>query len=79
MLFQIQELFIDHQSDNEACAIFYYHGWSDGWIKCSERFPDVLGKVKLILLLQFPRNMLLSKFQPSRLLHMRNKSAIILR
>jgi len=65
MRFHIQERFIDYQSDNEACAIFYYHGWSDASIKCSERFPEVLGKVKIIVLLKFPRNMLLSKFQPS--------------
>jgi len=54
MRFHIQELFIDYQSDNEACALFYYHGWSDVWIKCSERFPEVLGKVKLVLLRKFP-------------------------
>jgi len=47
---------MDYQSDNEACAIFYYHGWSDIWIKCSERFPEVLGKVKLTLQLTFPTN-----------------------
>jgi len=65
MPFRIQELFIDYQSDNEACAIFCYHGWSDVWIKRSERFPEVLGKVKVILLLKIPRNMLLSMLQPS--------------
>jgi len=54
MRFQIQELFIDYQSDDEACVIFYYHGWSDVSIKCSEHSPKVLGKVKLILLLKFP-------------------------
>jgi len=46
MRFQIHELFIDYQSDDEACAIFYYHVWSSVSIKCSERFPEVLGKVK---------------------------------
>jgi len=54
MLFHIQELFIDYQMDNEACAIFYYHRWSDVCIKCSERFPGDLWKVKLILLRKFP-------------------------
>jgi len=54
MRFHIQEFFIDYQSDGEAYAICYYHGWSDVSIKCSERFPEVLGKVKLILLLKFP-------------------------
>jgi len=63
MRFHIQYLFINYQSD-EACAIFYYHGWSDVLIKCSERFPEVLGKVKLIQYFywRFPQNMLLSKF-----------------
>jgi len=54
MRFHIQELFIDYQSYDEACAIFYYHGWSYVSIKCSERFTEVLGKVKLMLLLQIP-------------------------
>jgi len=49
MQFHIQELFIDYQSDDEACAIFYYHGWSDVSIKCIQRFPEIMGKVKLIL------------------------------
>jgi len=53
MRFHIQALFIDYQSDGEACATFYYHGWSDVSIKCSERFPEVLVKVELILLLKF--------------------------
>jgi len=54
MQFHIQEHFIDYQSDDEACAICYYHGWSNVWIKCNEGFPKVLGKVKLILLMKFP-------------------------
>jgi len=64
MRFYIQKLFIDYQSDDEACAIFYYHGWSDVSVKGSERFPEVLWKVKIILL-SVPRNVLVSKFQPS--------------
>jgi len=28
---------------------FIKHGWSDFWIKCSERFPKVWGKFKLSL------------------------------
>jgi len=55
MRFHIQEFLIDYQSVGEACAIFcHQHGWSDVSIKCSERFPEVLGKVMLILLLKFP-------------------------
>jgi len=54
MRFHIQELFTYYQNDDEVCAIFYYYGWSDVWIKCSERFPEVLGKVNLMLLLKFP-------------------------
>jgi len=33
---------------------FINTGWSDFWIKRSERFPEVWGKVKLLLLLKFP-------------------------
>ena len=40
MRFDIQKLFIDYQSEV--------------LIQCSECFPEVLGKVKLILLLKFP-------------------------
>jgi len=54
MRFHIQELFIDYQRVDEACAIFYYHGWSDVSMKCSELFPEDMGKVKLILLIKFP-------------------------
>jgi len=41
---------IDIQSDDEARAIFHTYGWSNFWIKCSERFPEFCGKVKLLLL-----------------------------
>jgi len=44
---------IDIQSDDEAHAIFQTYRWSDFSIKCSERFPELWGKVKL-LLLAFP-------------------------
>jgi len=54
MRFHVQELFIDFHSDDQARDIVYYHGWSDVWIKCTERFPDVSVKVELILLLMFP-------------------------
>jgi len=54
MQFHIQELFIDYQSDDEDRTMFNYHRWFDIWIKCSEPFPEILGKVKLILLLKFP-------------------------
>jgi len=54
MRFHIHELFIDYKSDDEACAIFYYHRWSDVCIKCSLRFAKVLGKVKLAVVMKFP-------------------------
>jgi len=41
MRFHIQKLFIDYQNDDEAPAMFSFYGWSDIWIKCSERFPEV--------------------------------------
>jgi len=46
----IQERLIDIQSDDEAPVLFHTHGWSNFWIKCSERFPELRGKVKLLLL-----------------------------
>jgi len=71
MRFHIQELFIDFQSDDEARTIFYYHRWSDFWIKCSERFREVRGKVKLLLLLEFT-TMYTAEQGFSQVLHMRN-------
>jgi len=76
MRFHIQELFIDYQSD-EACAIFYYHGWSDVSIRCSEHFPEVLGKVKLILLLTFPTKYIAEQVSAKYCTCVRN-SAIVL-
>jgi len=30
--------------------MFHTHGWSDFWFECSELFPELWGKVKLLLL-----------------------------
>jgi len=54
MRFHVQELFIDYESDDEACVIFYYHRWSDVWVKCNDRVPEALGNVKLTVLTKFP-------------------------
>jgi len=48
-----RERFIDIQNDDEPRALFLSHGWSDFWIKCSERFPEIWVKVKLLLLMAF--------------------------
>jgi len=46
---------LDIQSDDVAPVIFHTYGWSNFWIKCSEHFPELCGKVKLLLgLLAFP-------------------------
>jgi len=52
MRFHLQERFIDFQNDDETRAIL--PGWSDFWIKCSERFPKDWGRVNLLLILDFP-------------------------
>ena len=44
---------MDIQTDDEARVVFHTHGWSDFWTKSSEHFPELWGKVKL-LLLTFP-------------------------
>jgi len=49
----IQERLTNIHSNDGARVIFHTHGWSDFWIKCSERIPELWGKVKL-LLLAFP-------------------------
>ena len=49
----IQKRLIGIQSDDEARAVFLTNEWFHFWIKCSERFPELWGKVKL-LLLAFP-------------------------
>jgi len=49
----IQKRLIGIQSDDEARAVFLTNEWYHFWIKCSERFPELWGKVKL-LLLAFP-------------------------
>jgi len=46
----IQKRLIHIQSEDEVPVIFHTHGWSDFWIKCSERFPELWGDVKLLLL-----------------------------
>jgi len=48
------ERLIDFQNDHDARVIFYTHRWSVFWIKCSEHFPELWGKVKLFVPLAGP-------------------------
>jgi len=72
MRFHVQKFFINFQSDGETRAIFYWHGCLDFWITYSERFPDVCGKVKQLLLLVFPTTYV-SEQGFSQVLHMHSK------
>ena len=46
----MQELPIDLQSKKEVRAIFNARGKADFWIKCSDRFPELQAKLKLLFL-----------------------------
>jgi len=63
----------DIQSDDVAPVIFHARGRAKFWIKCNERFPELWGKVKLLVgLLAFP-----TTYFPEegfcQMLHTRNK------
>jgi len=67
----IQDRLIVIQSDDEARVIFHTQGWSDFWIKGSERYPKLWGKVKLLLLAFYTTHFVEQGF--CQVLHMRNK------
>ena len=56
----IQERLTNIHSNDGARVIFHTHGWSDFWIKCSERIPE-FGEKWSYYCWRFPRRILLSK------------------
>jgi len=69
----IRECLIDICSDDGNRALLQSHKWPDFWVNCIGRFPKRWGKVKLVLLLEFPTYV--DEQRLSQTLHMRNESA----